>query len=416
MIIKPTGTIDFFPKDTQKLQYIEDTAKRVAAKFGFGEIRFPTFEFTELFARGVGSTTDVVQKEMYTFTDRDGESITLRPEGTAGVARAIVENGVYGDAMPLKYYYIANFFRHEKKQKGRYREFSQFGVEMYGSTSAVADASVIALGDTIIKELKVPSVELKINSIGCKCCRPNFHKALKEYFGDKKDQLCETCKSRLDTNPMRILDCKSEICSKIAEGAPKTLDYLCPDCADHFDMLKNSLEAMGIEYSVDTRIVRGLDYYSRSVFEFVCSDSTMGSQSTICGGGRYDGLMDEISAGEVQLPACGFGMGITRMLPAVPMPEFDNGPVLYIASMGKSAQIYAGKVASALRNAGIYAEYDLVGRSLKAQMKYANKIIAKNVLIIGDNEIETGKAQLRNMQGGEQVEIALDQVVDHFAK
>ena len=230
MIIKPTGTIDFFPKDTQKLQYIENTAKRVAAKFGFGEIRFPTFEFTELFARGVGSTTDVVQKEMYTFTDRDGESITLRPEGTAGVARAIVENGVYGDAMPLKYYYIANFFRHEKKQKGRYREFSQFGVEMYGSTSAVADASVIALADTIIKELKVPSVELKINSIGCKCCRPNFHKALKEYFGDKKDQLCETCKSRLDTNPMRILDCKSEICSKIAEDAPKTLDYLPRMC------------------------------------------------------------------------------------------------------------------------------------------------------------------------------------------
>lgn len=412
MIQKPKGTGDFFPDITEKLQYIENTVRKVAARFGFGEIRTPTFESTEVFARGVGGTTDVVQKEMYTFIDRDGPSFTLRPEGTAGVARAIIENGKYGDAMPLKYYYIINCFRHEKPQAGRFREFSQFGVEMYGSTSPAADATVISLADAVIRELKIENVRLHINTIGCPSCRPTYHGKLKEYFSSRKEELCPTCLSRLESNPMRILDCKSPICKEISKGAPKAIDNLCPDCADHFKKLKQYLEALNISYTIDTSIVRGLDYYTRTVFEFICDD--IGAQSTICGGGRYDGLMEEI--GGNHLPACGFALGITRLLPTVVLPEKAKGPALYIAPMGENATKYSIGEIQKLRNMGLYAETDTVGRSLKAQMKYADKIGAAFTLVLGDNELQSGKATLKNMSDGGALEISLCDLAENISK
>ncbi len=415
MLKRPQGMLDFFPEDTAKIQYIEGKARDVAARFGFGEIRTPVLESTELFARGVGGTTDVVQKEMYTFIDRDGPSLSLRPEGTAGVARAILENGRYGDAMPLKYYYLINCYRHERPQKGRFREFSQFGVELYGADTPAADVSVIALADTLIKELKIRDVELHLNTIGCKACRPGYYQKLREYFAGHRDELCDTCKSRLDANPMRILDCKSEICKRIAKGAPRAIDHLCPECETHQKKVESLLRGMNIDFSIDTSIVRGLDYYSRTVFEFICKDERMGAQSTICGGGRYDGLMEEI--GGSHLPACGFGMGITRLLPTVELPD-DSGSgtlTLYIAPMGETAALRAMELAQSLRIAGIPADTDLVGRSLKSQMKYADKIGAAYTLVLGDSEIESGSGVIKNMRQGGSDTVALDGLIEYFA-
>lgn len=405
MIQKPRGTFDILPSDTPLWQYIEKTARDTAANFGYGEIRTPTFESTELFQRGVGDTTDVVQKEMYTFTDRENRSFTLRPEGTASVARALVENGKCSDTLPLKLYYMINCFRYEKPQAGRSREFYQFGVEMYGAADAAADADVIALGSEIISKLGIKDVSLHINSIGCPDCRPKYRQALYDYFKAHEDELCDTCKQRLETNPLRILDCKSPICSAIGKDAPKSIDHLCEGCSDHMEKLKNHLNEMGIEYEIDTNIVRGLDYYTRTVFEFICT--AIGAQSTVCGGGRYDGLMKEI--GGPQMPGIGFAMGITRLILAMEacnaVPENKHEPLLYIAPMGAAAQCKAAGIVAKLRREGIYAEYDLVARSLKAQMKYADKINAKYTLIIGDNEIENGKAILKNMQQSSQVEV-----------
>lgn len=402
--------LDLFPDETEKLQYIEDTARKTAAEFGFGEIRTPVLESTELFARGVGNTTDVVQKEMYTFIDRDGPSLSLRPEGTAGVARAIIESGKYGDAMPLKYYYIINCYRHERPQKGRYREFSQFGVEMFGAATPAADAEVIALADGIIKGLGIKNVSLHINSIGCPSCRPAYYEKLRAYFESKKDELCDTCKSRLDTNPMRILDCKSEVCKRLSKNAPRSVDCLCPECSEHMNKLKSYLNGMEIDYVIDSSIVRGLDYYTKTVFEFICNDERMGAQSTICGGGRYDMLMEEL--GGTHLPACGFGMGVSRLLPTVNLPERAERSGIYIAPMGDDAALYAVCLTEKIRRAGIKAEMDTVGRSLKAQMKYANKIGAAYVIVLGDNEISSGKAELRDMSDSTSAEIMLDSVVD----
>ncbi len=405
MIQKPRGTFDILPSDTPVWQYIEKTARDTAANFGYGEIRTPTFEATELFQRGVGDTTDVVQKEMYTFTDRENRSFTLRPEGTASVARALVENGKCSDTLPLKLYYMINCFRYEKPQAGRSREFYQFGVEMYGAADAAADADVIALGSEIISKLGIKDVSLHINSIGCPDCRPKYRQALYDYFKAHEDELCDTCKQRLETNPLRILDCKSPICSAIGKNAPKSIDHLCEGCADHMEKLKNHLNEMGIEYEIDTNIVRGLDYYTRTVFEFICT--AIGAQSTVCGGGRYDGLMKQI--GGPAMPGIGFAMGITRLILAMEacgaMPETKHEPLLYIAPMGAAAQCKAAGIVAKLRREGVYAEYDLVARSLKAQMKYADKINAKYTLIIGDNEIENGKAILKNMQESSQVEV-----------
>ncbi len=407
--------MDILPGEMPYWHLIEAKAREVSQRFGFGEIRFPTFESTELFQRGVGDTTDVVQKEMYTFTDREGRSFTLRPEGTACVARALLENGKCSDPMPLKYYYLINCFRYEKPQAGRSREFYQFGTEMFGASTAFADAEMISLGHTLITELGIPNVTLHINSIGCPTCRAQYHKALKEYFSNHQETLCDTCRTRLTTNPLRILDCKSPICSELAKNAPKTIDYLCEDCAAHQKDLEAALTEMQIPYVIDPHIVRGLDYYTRTVFEFICP--VIGAQSTVCGGGRYDGLIAQI--GGPALPGIGFAMGITRLILAmkeanVTLPEPEK-PLLYIAALGKTAQTKAIAMCAVLRNSGKSAETDLVGRSLKAQMKYADKIHAQYTLILGDTECASGQAQLKNMQSGEQTAVELSRLADYFA-
>ena len=408
MIQKIKGTMDILPNETPLFRYIEGVMREEAEKYGYGEIRTPTFENTELFVRGVGDTTDVVQKEMYTFADRDeNRSISLRPEGTASVVRAIIENGRCSDPMPLKYYYIISCFRHEKPQAGRSREFFQFGTEMFGSESPAADATAIALASSVLNRLGLTNVKLHLNSIGCKNCRPNYRSALVDHFGCQKDKLCDTCKSRLEKNPLRLLDCKNPDCAKIASEAPKTVDHLCEECAGKFDMLCKALDAMKIEYVVDPSIVRGLDYYTGAVFEFVAEG--IGAQSTVCGGGRYDGLVE--SLGGPKLSGIGFGMGITRLILA--MRELGIAdveiptPDLYIAALGERATVEALAITERLRREGRYVECDIVGRSLKAQMKYANKIGAKYTLIIGDSEIDEGKAQLKNMSDGTQTEVEL---------
>ena len=414
MIQKPYGTNDILPGHTEKWQYIESVARETAALYGFGEIRFPTIEYTELFQRGVGDTTDVVQKEMYTFDDREeGRSISLRPEGTASVARSVIENGLYGGTMPLRLYYIINCFRHEKPQAGRYREFYQFGVELFGATSAAADAQIIALGAAFLRRLGLPFI-LRLNSIGCKKCRADYQRALVEYFSAHRDKLCDSCKTRLERNPLRLLDCKSEICSEIAKDAPKTTDYLCDDCAQHYNELLATLDGMGIEYVSDPKIVRGLDYYSRTVFEYQFTG--IGAQNALGGGGRYDGLIE--SVGGPSLSGIGFAMGINRLILAMEQtgasyPEQPK-PTLYIAALGAPAMRRAAVLAQQLREQGVRAESDIVGRSLKAQMKYAGKSGFRYTLMIGDSELETGRAFLRNMGQSEQTEIEIDRVADYL--
>ena len=408
MIQKIKGTMDIMPEETPLFRYIEGVMRETAEAYGFGEIRTPMFENTDLFVRGVGNTTDVVQKEMYTFADRDeNRSISLRPEGTAGVARALIEHGKYSDTMPKKYYYIISCFRHEAPQAGRSREFFQFGTEMFGAETPVADATVISLAASVLRRLGLRNIGLHINSIGCKNCRPAYREALVKYFSGHKEELCDTCRRRLDQNPLRLLDCKSPICSAIAKGAPRTVDHLCPDCHTHFEALKTTLTAMDVPYTVDSSIVRGLDYYTRTVFEFIAEG--IAAQSTVCGGGRYDGLVEEL--GGPALSGIGFGMGLTRVILAMKQEGIEEpkpaSPRLYVASLGDAATVEAARIVERLRKDGVYAECDLVGRSLKAQMKYANKIGAAYTLIIGDSEVESGKAMLRDMQNSTQTEVSL---------
>ncbi len=404
----PRGTQDVLPQNSYKWQFIEKTALDTARLFGFKEIRFPTFEHTELFNRSVGDTTDVVQKEMYTFEDKGNRSITLRPEGTAGTLRAVLQNGLLNDALPQKLCYLVSCFRYEKPQAGRLREFHQFGVEMLGSQSPSADVEVILLAKSIFDTLKIQNIDLHINSIGCPKCRSEYHKALISYFNSYKDQLCETCQSRLEKNPMRILDCKSPVCSKIAAGAPVVLDYLCEDCQTHFDKVQSLLKACGVSFSIDPHIVRGLDYYTKTVFEFVSQN--IGAQGTVCGGGRYDGLIETL--GGPSTPALGFGMGLERLLLLLEQTPEAYPPEkrcdLYIAPLGEEATAKAAQLAVGLRQEGFRCEYDLMGKSAKAQMKYANKLGAHFTLVLGDNELQTGKAALKNMDTGEAREVDLE--------
>ncbi len=415
-IQKPKGTLDILPNEIALWQYIESTVRDIARLNGFSEIRMPTFEATELFCRGVGDTTDVVGKEMYTFIDKDGSSLSLRPEGTAGVARSVIENGLYAGAMPLKLFYLSNFFRREKPQAGRSREFWQFGTELYGSSLPEADAQVILLADGLFKRFGLKNVTLRINSIGCKECRPSYRSALLDYFSQYEGELCETCKERLQKNPLRVLDCKSPICSSIAKNAPKTLEHLCEGCNGHFEKLKRLLDMCGVEYVVDPSIVRGLDYYTGTVFEFTVD--SIGAQSTVCGGGRYDGLLSSI--GGPEMPAVGFGMGITRLIQALKdenlVPDFENGCDIYIAPLGERASEFAFAMSQKLKSRGFSAETDICGRSLKAQMKYADKSGARFVLVIGDNEIDENQAELRNMQGGERIktELSIETIIDNI--
>lgn len=423
MIIKPRGTSDILPKDAPIWQNIEKTARRVASLYGYGEIRFPTFESTELFARGVGDTTDVVQKEMYTFEDKDGRSMTLRPEGTACVVRSVIENGLAGEAMPLKLYYFTSCFRYEKPAAGRFREFYQFGTELFGAETPASDANVISMADTLLKQLGIKNVKLYTNSIGCKKCRPGYREALVAYFTGKQDQLCETCRGRLKTNPMRILDCKSPVCQTVAKDAPKVTDYLCDECREHNEKLMQYLNGMNIEFTPDPGIVRGLDYYTKTVFEFIAPigvDPKTGEEKhlTVCAGGRYDGLVEEI--GGPRLPGIGYAAGMDRLVAAmkyssaeIPSPVT---PGIYVAPLGDEAVAFAQTLVYGLRQSGIRAECDIVGRSLKAQMKYADKIGASYTVIIGDNEIKTGRAILKNMKTSEQTEVELRSIAEILSK
>ena len=408
------GTQDTLPKESYKVQYVESAVRETAENFGFFEMRTPVFEHTELFQRGVGETTDVVQKEMYTFEDKGGRSITLRPEGTAGAVRAFLEHGLFNEALPQKIYYLTSCYRYEKPQAGRLREFHQFGVECFGAGEPSADAEVISLANEVFNYLGIDNLALEINSIGCPECRKEYHKALKEYFEKYKNDLCETCLGRLDRNPMRILDCKSPICSKIASEAPTVLEFLCDDCKKHFESVKKYLDAMGIEYTVNPQIVRGLDYYTRTVFEFVSKE--IGAQGTVCGGGRYDGLIAEM--GGQPLPACGFGMGIERLLLLMEAQKTPIPPAkkceLYIASLGENANLKASEIATELRNEGMSVQFDTVGRGFKAQMKFANKIGARYTLVLGDNEIETGDIKLKNMETGNEIEMKLENFAGDF--
>lgn len=409
------GTQDVLPQDSYKNRFVEQTLAEIAGNYGFREIRTPVFEHTELFNRSVGDTTDVVQKEMYTFMDKGERSITLRPEGTAGAVRAFLEHGLFNEALPQKVFYLTSCYRYEKPQAGRLREFHQFGVECFGAESPAADAEVIALANEIFGFLGVKGLELQINSIGCPTCRAKYQEALKAYFESKKGDLCATCLSRLDRNPMRILDCKSPVCSGIAKDAPVVLDYLCDDCKDHFEKLKKYLDTMNIAYKINPTIVRGLDYYTKTVFEFVATG--IGAQGTVCGGGRYDGLCEELGGNHI--PALGFGLGLERLMlvleaQGIKLPE-DQKCNLYVAPAGEAASLYAAGIVNDLRAGGMFALFDVSDRGIKAQMKYANKIGAEYVVVIGDNELESGTAKLKNMESGEEMDVKLETLADDFA-
>ena len=409
MINIPKGTKDVLPFESYKWHYVENTVKKIASDYCLNEIRTPVFEHTELFLRGVGETTDVVNKEMYTFLDKGERSITLKPEGTAGVARSFIENGLFNGAMPLKTYYISPVFRYENPQKGRLREHHQFGVEIYGGSGADVDAEVIKLAHSVLTALGL-KVKLHINSMGCKECRKKYNEALRAYFADKLDKLCATCRERYVKNPLRILDCKSEECKALCVDAPKITDYLCDDCSAHFEKLKKFLEIAGIEYEVDPYIVRGLDYYTKTVFEFVTT--ALGSQGTVCGGGRYDDLIAQLG-GE---PTCGvgFGMGIERVLmlmeaQGVEIPKEDPAKI-FIATMGEAAYEKAFGVVCALRDKGVKAELEHAGRGIKAQFKYADKIGAEYVATIGENELASGVCRVKKMSDGSQTEVKIGEL------
>ena len=406
---KIKGTEDVLPKESYKWQFVEDIMRKEAQRYGFKEIRTPVFEHTNLFSRGVGQTTDVVQKEMYTFDTKGGESVTLRPEGTAGAARAVLEHGVLNEGLPVKASYFVSCYRYEKPQAGRLREFHQFGLEEYGTSDPIADAELICAAQSIFDRLQIRDIHLEINSIGCPRCRKEYHKALREYFEQYKDKLCETCLSRLEKNPMRILDCKSPEDKEIAKNAPKVTDYLCEECQEHFQQVKSYLDCAGVEYTVNPTIVRGLDYYTKTVFEFVTD--YIGAQGTVCGGGRYDGLIEEL--GGKHVPSLGFAMGMERLLMLmekqgieIPAPSPCD---LYIAPLGEEAKKKAFALVGKVRESGLFAETDVVSRGLRAQMKYADKIGARFSIVLGDDEITKGEAVVKNMETGQQTKISLNE-------
>ncbi len=409
-ITAPRGTADILAPDILKWKYIENKISEISSRFGYSEIRTPVFEHTELFERGVGDTTDVVQKEMYTFEDKGGRSITLRPEGTASVGRAFLEHNIYAQPLPAKLCYNITCYRYEKPQAGRLREFHQFGAECYGTQDPTTDAEVISLAKTVLNELGIEKLTLNINSIGCPTCRAKYNEALKDYFRPyiENGTLCQTCRDRFDKNPLRILDCKSPICGEVADKAPILLDYICDECSAHFEEVKKHLEAMGIDYKVDGTIVRGLDYYTKTVFEF--KTALQGTAGTVCGGGRYDGLIEQL--GGAPTPGIGFAMGIERIILALEeanaMPDLKDVPDIFIANIGEETKLFVTALTDKLRKAGVKCERDLLGRSLKAQMKYADKCGARYSMVIGGDEAEKRKANLKNMIEKEQTEVSLE--------
>ena len=408
MIQKLKGTRDILPKEVETWQYIEGIAKELFEKYGYKEIRTPVIESLDLFQRGVGETTDVVQKEMYNFEDKGGRKIALRPEGTAGVVRAYIENGLASEPSPIKLWYKMSMYRYENVQKGRQREFNQIGVELFGSDSYMADVEIIQMCNKFFEKLNIKDIELNINSIGCPKCRESYKEALKEYIRPNLDKYCDTCKTRFEKNPMRILDCKEENCKRLNQNAPRILDYLCEECKTHFENVKNALNELGITYKVDSNIVRGLDYYTKTVFEFVSRIDGL----TVLGGGRYDGLAEEL--GGAKTPAIGFATGMERLIDVFKANnmelDLEKNIQVFVAYLGDKANLYSTKYVELLRDNGIYAEKDIMGRSLKAQLKYADKKKAKFVLTIGDNEIESKKAPLKNMETGEILQIDLEEI------
>ena len=409
-ISAPKGTKDILPGQIERWQYVESAFRNIASKYGFTEIRTPVIEHTELFSRGIGDTTDVVEKQMYTFEDYGGRCITLRPEGTAGVARAYIENKLYADVKPLKLWYEIACFRYEKPQSGRLREFHQFGVEIFGSHNMLADAEVIAIGDEFLRGLGITNLSLRINSIGCPSCRPVYRKQLMEYFADHLEELCDTCKSRYDRNPMRIFDCKSKVCQNIASDAPVMLDSLCTECSSDFSELQDNLNAMNVVFEIDSRIVRGLDYYTKTAFEFV--SGSIGAQDAVCGGGRYDHLLKNIGGDDI--PGVGFGLGIERLLMVLEAADIKfpsaSLPDVVIVSMGEQAKRTSLQLLKELRSCGISAEMDDCYRNIKGQLKYADKRGAGFTLIIGDDELTSGSIKIRDMRSGEQKECGFTEI------
>lgn len=411
MISIPKGTKDVLPSEAYKWHFIENTARKIAALYNLKEIRTPVFEHTELFLRGVGDTTDIVNKEMYTFLDKGERSITLKPEGTAGVVRSFIENGLASGVLPLKMYYITPVFRYERPQAGRLREHHQFGVEIFGGKGPETDAEVILLARDYIAALGVEGVELNLNSIGCKHCRPKFNEALKEYLRPHLPEMCDTCRSRFDKNPLRILDCKEEACAKINENAPRTEDFLCDECREHFEKLKEILDACGVKYKLNPKLVRGLDYYSKTVFEFV--STSIGAQGTVLGGGRYDTLIENL--GGPQTPAVGFGSGIERIMLVLEntgktIPQ--EAPLgVYVAGLDDEGRKAAFALCDALRKAGVSAEFDHASRSVKAQFKYAGKAGARYVVVIGSNELASGEYTVKNMADSTSETVRAEDVV-----
>ncbi|MCC8136538.1 MAG: histidine--tRNA ligase [Clostridiales bacterium] len=409
----PRGVQDWYGEEMRKRAYVEKLARETARAYHMEEIITPVFEHTELFQRSVGTDTDVVQKEMYTFQDKGNRSITLKPEGTAGVMRAYVEHAMYAQPAPKKLFYVTPAFRYEKPQKGRLRQHHQFGVEMVGSASPLAELEIISFVNELLGKFGLKDVKLHINSIGCKNCRKSYNDALLSYLKKYENDLCPTCRERMEKNPLRVLDCKADTCKKIVADAPRTIDFLDDGCRTHFEELKSLLSDLAIPYEIDTGIVRGLDYYTKTVFEFVNSDGF-----TLCGGGRYDGLIHEIEEKQ-DIPSVGFGMGIERILyfmnnEGAAFPEEE--PVeLYVGILGKEARARAYQIVSSLRRQGHIVETDYMERSVKAQMKYANKLGARKTLIIGSQELEENKANLKDMETGEQTEVALDRIAEVLA-
>ena len=407
------GTKDMLPQDAYKWAYIEKEWNKICAEYGFKEIRTPVFEATELFNRGVGDTTDIVQKEMYTFDDKGGRSITLKPEGTSPTVRAFIEHNIYAETQPTKVFYDTACYRYENTQAGRLREFHQFGIENFGTGSMLADAEIIALGYDFLDRMGlIDNVELHISSVGCRRCRPVYRKALQDFLRPKYDELCDTCKMRFDKNPMRILDCKSDKDQELVKGAPMMIDYLCTDCQRDFEELKIHLDDMGIEYIVDPSIVRGLDYYTKTAFEFIKING--GSQGTVCGGGRYDHLIEEV--GGPDMPGVGFGLGKERLIMLMEETGSDFGgrvnPQLFVAWIGDEAREYSVRLVSELRKSGIRCELDTRERNLKGQMKYANKLGAAYTAVIGEDEVKSGEITLKNMETSEQIKVKKEDLAD----
>ena len=408
----PRGTRDVLPADSYRWQYIENRMREAAALAGYREARTPVFEHTELFLRGVGDTTDIVQKEMYTFEDKGKRSVTLKPEGTAGAVRCFLEHNLYAEPLPCKLYYLnAPIFRYENPQSGRLREHHQFGMECFGAREATADAELILTAYHLLQELGVGNLSVEINSIGCPNCRPTYHARLKEFLGGRIDRLCGTCRERFDRNPLRVLDCKEKQCQELTKDAPSMLDLLCDECRAHFEELKACLDGAGIPYRVNPRIVRGLDYYTKTVFELVTE--TPDGKLTVCGGGRYDNLVEQI--GEQSIPAVGFGMGLERVLMLldgegieIPKPAWYE---VFVTYMGENRR-KAFALVQALRGVGIKADMDHCGRSLKAQFKFANKTGAPLTAVIGDDEAANGTVKIKRMSDGTEQTVAVEDAAE----